>query len=378
MSKYQWNMYDIRNKHEFMKHLMNYAYTKKEQNKIKNTILVYDEMLMILASYKKEAISTFQSDIETTSKKESLKILKNFIRYNNKYVLKKLLESYSILEPFNQLEELEDEDKILKSFTNRDLINTTIDFFSDKTLKELSEKIEKFLTSNSDFLHIDYHKTSTDYSGVTIYDPHYQNKYIYVCRHNTLLDLIILPHEMFHYLYGNFDASSYNSDGFYLHELEGCFANILFGDYYKEKYNNSFFIDYYLQLGALEIQELVISDCIYKALKLNGKVSLQIFHNNFSTYFTECSNEEELLSSYIESPVDISDNMKYSFSYLTAIDLYSIYLKDREKAFYLLQNITARSNEKNILNVLRENGITFMDDNYQNLKQYTNKIKRNF
>ena len=85
-------------------------------------------------------------------------------------------------------------------------------------------------------------------------------------------------------------------------------------------------------------------------------------------------NEEADIIDYLTTPLDV--NIKYALSYLVAIDLYYIYLKDPEFAFYLLKNIRFIKQENDLFSLFRRNHITFMDDNYLNFKKYVKKIER--
>ena len=66
--------------------------------------------------------------------------------------------------------------------------------------------------------------------------------------------------------------------------------------------------------------------------------------------------------------------IKDCISYFTFLDLKNIAEKDVEKALYLLEEIRKDHNH-NIFSTLRKNEITFMDDNFENLKKEYTKIK---
>lgn len=83
--------------------------------------------------------------------------------------------------------------------------------------------------------------------------------------------------------------------------------------------------------------------------------------------------KEEILD-YLVDPLDI--NIKYILGYLIGIDLYYIYEKDPEFAFYLLKNTRYMKCEDDVIGLLRRNHITFMDDEFENLKKYIKKIER--
>ena len=66
--------------------------------------------------------------------------------------------------------------------------------------------------------------------------------------------------------------------------------------------------------------------------------------------------------------------LKYSFSYLAALDLYYQILEDKEKGFYNLRKLKENYEINDVLNYLRFRNITFMDDGYANLKKYTKNM----
>jgi len=70
------------------------------------------------------------------------------------------------------------------------------------------------------------------------------------------------------------------------------------------------------------------------------------------------------------------EEAKYTLSYLTSLDLEKIYESDPEYAFYLMKKIRNNKTE-NIFGNLKENGITFMSDGYQNLKRKVKSFNNN-
>lgn len=84
--------------------------------------------------------------------------------------------------------------------------------------------------------------------------------------------------------------------------------------------------------------------------------------------------ESVLMNSLQDNP---QNDARYAFSYLTSLDLEKIYEYDKEYAFYLLKRIRKNKTE-NIFANLKENGITFMNDGYENLKTKVKSFDNNY
>ena len=259
--------------------------------------------------------------------------------------------------------------------TNDELVQITENFFHKMTTFKIEKQFKDILDKNR--IQIDYTKGVQDYPGFTFVDGILNTRYIHITRSNTLFDSIILPHEAFHYIFCKTDTkgsfSKYNAR--YLSEIEGMFANILFSEYYAETATsfNPIFRNFNNSLYQQFLEELIVKRAILDSLTEKKRIR---FHklNKFLQYVCPNSdnftNKEELVS-FLETPQDIT--ITYALSYLTALDLYYIYLKDREEAFYYLECIKNYPETNQVLQLLYNNGITFMEDDYSNLKKYIKK-----
>lgn len=193
---------------------------------------------------------------------------------------------------------------------------------------------------------------------------------------NHLMDIIKLPHELFHYVFCDCDVfTSCNYSTYYLSEIEGSFANILFGDYYYKQatVNPNFFNLNFLKLYNDHIEAIVTNNALLDSIS-NNKIRMNKL-NKYLNYFdlSTFQNPTEIVD-YLSTPLEIL--IKYAFGYLIAIDLYTMYQNDPEFSFYLLKNLKFIKRENDIIHLLRNNHITFMDNGYENLKKYTKKIER--
>lgn len=213
-----------------------------------------------------------------------------------------------------------------------------------------------------------------DYFGLTrpFYYPNYR-AYFSISREHTIEDFETLNHEIAHGIcFQKDNYKTLNSKHYYLTELEGHFFNYLSHQYWIEKIDNAFinemdyygFITYYNQICELYLMDYAIFLATRKKKIEITEVEKKILRDELSISI----DEGKLISALQESP---KVNTLYSLSYLASLDLESIYEQDPEYAFYLFERI--RNNKTNdIFSNLRENGITFMDDGYQNLQK---KIK---
>lgn len=98
------------------------------------------------------------------------------------------------------------------------------------------------------------------------------------------------------------------------------------------------------------------------------------FHKLIASYQLPNITSEEQLKLCLSS--NYAETINYSLAYLAGLDLYKIYKNDPELAIYLLQNIRYAKEEQNVIQLLRRNHITFMNDGYQNLKDHVKQVKK--
>ena len=370
MNKYRWDFRELRECRNKLVNMYNEA-NIEEKADIKPIIEIYNSMLMF-ARKNKENSEIFDDKFQGLSTMDLIfEVSSSYIKKNFE-VLDTLLQAYTTVNE-NFIDNNEVNTKVI--CTNKQLVNIAKDFFEKMTPNDVNKQFLDELDTNKNLLNFNYAKDYGDYGGVTIFDAILNKKYINVSRTNHLFDLITLPHEMFHYLFNDTNVSMFGTfNTYYLTEVEGSFANILFGEYFKENstYNRLFFIKRFINNFQGEMDDLAIRNQLLDSIKNNKTVRLNKL-NKFMCYYNINKFEKtEDINEYLETPQEIV--MKYALSYLTAIDLYYIYLKDRDFAFYLLKNIRFVKEENDIINLLRRNHITFMDDGYENYKKYTKKL----
>jgi len=259
--------------------------------------------------------------------------------------------------------------------TNQELVDIATDFFNKMTTPTIASKFQNILNDGTR-IQINYEKNNSNYGGLTLFEDLLKKRYIYIQRKNELLDLVLLPHEAFHYIFmGENNSIIGNYNTIYLNEVEGMFANILFTDYADKIAENGskYFKNYFNNTYKLFVYDTVIRYAIIQSITNKRKIKFNKLNQFLETICPSpehFENSEQFIK-YLDTPQDFT--ITYTLSYLTAIDLYYKYLKDREEAFYSLECIRNYKKTNQLFNLLNNNGITFMNDNYENLKKYIKK-----
>ena len=364
--RYKWDLQKLRYRRKILEEIARYADNENIRYNALEQANIYSNMMNSFSKKKigMDSLDTTYKDITVAEMIDET--MRSYTTKNLPYIDLLLQTFFDVI----KIDSTNKRDDFPLIASNDELIELARNFFIEKTPNYIAKKFDDIL-AEGDIINIQYNKSSSIYPGYTLYDYFLNKKYIYVGRSNKLYDLCILPHEAFHYLFRDKDVALtglYNT--YYLNEIEGMFANILFGEYFSEKTNPSdnYFNDYSLVLFKDNIADIVTRNTILDSLKDNKKIRLSKI-NKYLGYFEVLpfKNEDELIP-YLTMPEE--DVIKYSLSYLTALDLYYIYKKDPDEAFYALSCITYIKQTDDIFTLLKNNGITFMNDNYANLKKY--------
>lgn len=274
-----------------------------------------------------------------------------------------------------------------------EFIENTLAFFKVMTNKDMYDAAEKILNPNNHILNIVHTKKDNNCHGITFYDQINEKKYIGIERENCLNDYHVIVHEIFHHLFmtkyiGDNKKIIFNRST--LTEVEGLLANILFAKFHqdlaskinpsiKELFKNMNIDEYKEKITALTLKNTImcsLSTYYEKEKKKNNNPDINKFFNElnltfkFKKYSLEFKDLDELIKHINTNQITLT---QYSLGFLIALDLYYIYLIDPEYAFYLLKNIKGDLTEDPVLKILYRNDITFMEDNYSNLKKYIKK-----
>lgn len=369
MTKYHWNYQEIKENINNLQQMYHEELDIERKENIKDIIEIYNNMPSLMF---KTNNNYFNDDLCFDNIQSFLNNQLISYQYNDINIINILLQSYLPLIDVYKNENCPIDTPI--AATNEDLIAIANDFIHKMIPSNIKHEFIESL-NKYDNIHFS-HNNIIDYGGMTLFDPFLNKKYICIVRENTLIDAITLPHELFHYVFCGYDVFTTNQfNTYYLSEIEGGFANILFGDYYYQNatINNNFFNLNFLKLYNDNVEAIVTNNALLDSIS-NNKIRMNKL-NKYLNYFglSTFQNSTEI-ADYLSTPLEIL--IKYALGYLVAIDLYTIYQKDPELSFYLLKNLKYIKKENDIVNLLRNNHITFMDDGYENLKKYTKKIER--
>ena len=251
-------------------------------------------------------------------------------------------------------------------FSDEELVEMSLDFCKWLPKKEYQKYFGHFLNESNHLLYFDYFE-NLDFLGFTFpfFYPSYK-PYFLVNRQDTIEDFATLNHEMAHGVFSrNYEDGNHL---FYLSELEGYFFDFLSYQYLHQTLGK-------IPLDDLEYNRLVTEYDNFLSFYVESS-AISLFRKGFSIDSATILNKAYQHQVAIELNEDIlletlhlnpQDTANYSISFLTSLDLENIYFKDEEYALHLFEKIRTNS-EDNLLDNLRKNHITFMDDGYENLK----------
>lgn len=371
--RYTWDLNKLINNkkrlEDILKNKDKYAYSEIE---VKTTLELYNQLLPFLHK------SNFDILDESIENEDIISILceaNEFYTPENQRILNVLMPALLPIKDIRKKLDLNNIGDFPKTGDNNEEFKAAIlYFFNEMTSKDIFKKVEEALNPNNHIIHFFNDKNDSRYPAITVLDYINKTKIIGVQRSNTCIDYESMIHELFHYIFCDINNYSAINTHPILAEIEGRFGDILFSYYFKQKTSNIDGIDNELfnrkQLAQFdnEIRELVIVNFARLAVTDNGKFRFNKLNKAIDGLNMPVFTNSEGLYDYINTP--IKENTTYALAYLTAIDLFYIYLRDKEYAFYLLKNIKSSYSERNILSLLYRNDITFMVDNYENLKKY--------
>ena len=383
MNKYTWDFYEIRDNYNKLLNKLNKCKDKEEYEFLEESINTYKKLLYVNSKRKTNKEDIIIGKDLPIFYDDFIKKVASFYEGNNPDYIDLLTGCYPIIKK-NYNEELDINYSI--AFNNDELMEIVLDFFNKMTPKDFYLKVKKLLETNKTFLNITYSKTYGYQDNVTIFSKELKKKYSLITRHNDLIDIMSIPHEITHYLLNDYDFYEYlKSDSKFLLEVDGCLINLLVSEYYK-KYSQTLFTNSYdldgkpvddslffkhKMLGDIKefTERFIIKNEFLLSLDDDMKLDNDTFYKR-TKRFNLINPYEDYLETIEYLCSNEIDDLKYGLDYLIAMDLYTECLKDPEKAFNDLINIKKKKRIKNLIPYLENNNITFMNDNYKNLKKY--------
>lgn len=259
------------------------------------------------------------------------------------------------------------------------VIEMTRDIFSSFRDKSIMDIVDDILNPDKHLLHVvEGEETSifdADYSGYSCRDSYNNIGYIVLFKNGKIRDLYTLVHEIFHIIIKQQTLPGYfTDDKVFLSEVEGAFSDLIVTDYLREK---GIFID------DIKMVELLNYDNIryfVRNLNVSHNYSNIMDGNNFSISRINEKLREDDYNYIVDSEVirpsllSFSRDLNYSFSYLVALDLFYNYKNNPSDAFRKLRRVAKLNN--NVLNAFNSLGITFIKDDYSNLRDYQKVITK--
>lgn len=367
---YNWDIKELKKRRRhLLKLLVNPKYNEKDKKEIMEDFELLNEAINEIEVDK---LFTLFSKEESYMDKEQL-IPKSYYRSFSKISKNLLRLIYSSTNYFDLLN-LDDcsKDQPNYYFSFDCIVESAASFYRSLPNNKYYLEISKYLNNKNHLLTFKY---SNEYDLLygTTFQLFYQNptSYILVYIMNNINDLLTLDHELAHAYFNKYSTSkTLHTPYYYLTEVEGMFFEYLKEEYLLSQHLYQSDISYIRQeqmdIVSNMIRNLYISDLVIKYYDKTGKIDEE--------KIMELILKKGLLKEY---DIDILCNsllmyprysIKDCISYFTFLDLKNIAEKDVEKALYLLEEIR-KDHNPNIFSTLRKNEITFMDDNFKNLKK---------
>lgn len=184
-------------------------------------------------------------------------------------------------------------------------------------------------------------------------------------NHRDIRKVSILMHEFEHVI------DCFNNDKFYrnsyIREIAAMFMEMIGCDYLAKKLR----LDEDHLFRRYHIHSIVKSNAVY----IPDKMELMRFMNSHKDKDEKTVIKEvEKVLNYEKGYIDyllgsyLSEDYYYPIAYMIAIELYTIYNSDKEKALYILMDIIMNGNDSNIFNILKKYNIGIGHNivNYEN------------
>lgn len=369
---YNWDINELKKRRNYLlkELLINPNVTVTDRKKIKSDLILLNDMIREVEVDK--SFTLFPIREKKFMDNEQL-LSKSYYQAFSK-ISKKLLDLTDAVTNYFDLLDLDDnsENEISYHFDIDEIIESAISFYHSLSNQKYYLEINKFLDIHKHLLFFKYQSLLNTESGYT-FNLFYPNRksYILVYILNEISDLLTLDHELAHAYFHNYNSmESFNTPYYYLTEIEGMFF-----EYLKEEFLQNQHL--YLQ-DIHTVRKAKIRTILNMAKNVYvGKFIISYYNQNKK--IDEAEITEMLFKNGIITDYDIDivydslltyprDGIKECISYLTFLDLKNIAEKDVEKALYLLEEIR-KDHNPNIFSTLRKNEITFMDDDFKNLKK---------
>ena len=262
-------------------------------------------------------------------------------------------------------------------FTDDEMICLSYDFFDWLPNPNYKKIALKMTDRNLHLLRIQS-EGITNYYGITypfLY-PYYI-PYVLVDKKNTVDDFSTLNHEIAHCIFYHPNKTNFLvPDLAYLYELEGYFFDFLsFQFLYEKKIISEQILKNLEYVSLLNVLDDIVSFYLqYLALTLyrkEKKIRLEDVVQKTMEHQFSFEIDPYSFSEVLETPTLLL--VRDVLSFLVSVDLEKQYREDKDLAFYQFEKIRINRGQS-IEDILRENGITFMEDKYQNVRDKLQRL----
>lgn len=215
--------------------------------------------------------------------------------------------------------------------------------------------------------HLKFIKPSKYCEGMMVYINCIDEGFVFVPGYRNITKFTILVHEIEHAL----DAINNPNflKQFFVRETSAMFMELIGCDWIKEKNANT--KDGSKRKLQIHLNVIDVAEVIYLKTQILNLIKQypQLSNDELLKVLMEKYNYGEESLEYL-STYSLSSDYIYQVSYLIAIELYSLYQQDKEKALYILKYIILKGNNENIFNILKQ----FKVELTANLFQYEDNL----
>ena len=260
----------------------------------------------------------------------------------NEYDNLKEFESFwPIIEEFTDFIEDEDSDRYPYpdiDMSNKEILTLTYDFFKNGTSKYFFSLFEQLFKQRRKIHFVN--SSVPGFYGDTLFLNYDKSFYVQIGRLHEFNDIVVMAHE---YGHGIQYLINYNRNIFYglfpFSEVVSIFFELICGDYYTKDLSlgNKARISLYDNWNTTckDAQALNQEIQIFKSSKIKRDESTEKKKRRLWT-FIENSDYNKLVDLIMQNP---SSDFSYILAYSIATNLFMIYLRDPDYAFYLLKKL---------------------------------------
>lgn len=235
------------------------------------------------------------------------------------------ISDFSVLNE-NKIHVPKTDEKIILS--DEELFDLVHSFYKDETNKKIFIDFEKLVKNRRKNFKIYREPNFIGYAD-SLYLPYKEQFFLRINIKNSIRDVAILAHEIGHGIQqlNNYDKNIFGKNKIFL-EIISTFFELICLEHFSK--TNEFSKQSIISMARYH--ENTKKDAYFLNLYFNSK------KESLEMPLSE-ENKEKFLEYFSNSGVQIDDSLMYCFSYIIAIELYKIFIEDKEKAWFLIEKI---------------------------------------